>query len=327
MDTITGIAPIELRCPCCGSELGDVPASLPAEVECGRCGFCVASDAENWDACVDRAYPRDFARQWVLWEQGRLGDPSLVYGERPEHYFHDLLASTGLRADQLESMRVLEVGFGHGRLLRQIQAWSPAAYGIDLAKPLRSADLRSGSAFFGSLLQMPFSPGQFDLVVCRGVIHHTPEPEASFGCVADQVAEGGILYLGGCYEPGGRGMLVLRKLLPWSWNYPEPVLLGLARVLGGLRSALETVRCGTLDLETMRSHYAHYKLDVYDVMTPRWSGTLGAETIVPWFESRGLQVRKASYGTYVGIKAGPDRIPPASAWSDRRSPASDSYGT
>jgi SAM-dependent methyltransferase len=284
--------------------MGEMPASVPGSVQCGHCQFSVASDGDYWDACADTSYPRDFARQWVLWEEGRLGDPTLVYGEDPKTYFGELLDHTGLRPEQLSSKRVLEVGFGHGRLLQQIQEWSPFAYGIDLSKPLRSAHLRPGSAIFGNLLSIPFVPGQFDLVICRGVVHSTPDPEASFECVAEQVADEGMLYFAGCYEPGDRGMLVLRKLLPWSWRYPEPLLLGLASVLGGLRSVLEGVRSRKLDPATLRHHYAHYKLDVFDVMTPRWCGTLGAETVLPWFTSRGFQARKVGYGCYVGTRAG-----------------------
>jgi SAM-dependent methyltransferase len=226
-----------------------------------------------------------------------------VYGKDPEHYFRELLAHTSLRPEQLASKKVLEIGFGHGRLLRQIQEWSPSAYGLDLAKPLRSAQLRPGSAIFGNLLSIPFVPGQFDLVICRGVVHHTPDPEASFGCVAEQVADHGMLYFAGCYEPGKHKMLMLRRVLPRSWDYPEPLLLGLASVFGGLRSILEGIRSRKADLGTLRRHYRHYKLEVFDVMAPRWSGVLGAETVVPWFTSRGLQVRKVDDGSYVGIKA------------------------
>jgi SAM-dependent methyltransferase len=305
--TTADLAPVRLRCPSCGLGLGEMPASLTHAVPCGRCEFRIALGADYWDACADTSYPRDFARQWVLWEEGRLGDPALVYGREPDSWFRELLSHTSLRPEDLASKRVLEVGFGHGRLLRHIQQWSPSAYGIDLAKPLRSAGLRPGSAVFGNLLSMPFVPGQFDLVICRGVVHHTPDPEASFGFVAEQVADGGMLYLAGCYEPGAHGMLGVRRVLPWSWRYPEPVLLGLTTACAGLRSALEGIRRRKLDLRTLRRYHDRYKLDVFDVMAPRWSRRLGAETVAPWFLSRGFEVRKVGDGSYLGTKAAPTR--------------------
>ena len=172
-----------------------------------------------WDACVDKAYPRSFARQWVLWEAGKLGDPNLVYGNDPKKYFRELLEGTSLTEEKLHFMKILEVGYGHGRTLQQLQKWCPNAYGLDLAKPPRSSQLRPGSAVFGNLLSMPFAPGQFNLVICRGVIHHTPNPSQSFACLAAQVADGGLLFLGGHYEPGIKVSLLLRNVLPGSWLY------------------------------------------------------------------------------------------------------------
>ncbi len=298
------IASLRLVCPSCGLGLGKMPPSVPGCVRCPECGFEIVSDGDYWDACADKSFPRDFARQWVFWEEGRLGDTSLVYGRDPETYFRELLDHTSLRPEQLASMRVLEIGFGHGRLLQQVQAWSPSAYGIDLAKPLGSAHLRPGTSIFGNLLSMPFEPGQFDLVICRGVVHHTPDPEKSFECVAEQVSADGTLYLAGCYEPGTRGMLEVRRILPGSWRYPESVLLGLTSVLSGLRSILEGVRMRTIDPAVLRRYYHDHKLEIFDVLAPRWSRRLGAETVEPWFISRGFHVRKVGDGSYVGVRSG-----------------------
>ena len=305
--TTAHVTSLKLRCPSCGFELGNMPGLPTVPVACGQCGFSIAGRSDYWDACTDKSYPRDFAKQWLLWEAGKLGDPTLVYGHDPEHYFREFLTHTSLRPEQLASMKILEAGFGHGRLLQQIQKWSPSAYGIDLSKPLPSAHLRPGSAIFGNLLSIPFMPGQFDLVVCRGVVHHTPDPEASFGCVAEQVAIDGRLYFAGCYEPG-KGMLFLRKFLPRSWNYPEPVLLALATVFSGVRALLEAARTQKFTLSALKRYYAHYKLDVFDVMAPRWSGTLSEDTVVPWFSSRGFEVCKVGHGSYVGVRKDSPRV-------------------
>jgi SAM-dependent methyltransferase len=299
-NTGDGYAP-RLRCPRCGHDLGPVP-SPPATVTCTSCAFDIAWTGEYWDACADASFPRDFARQWVLWEQGKLGDPSLVYGKPPEHYFEQLLSQTGIGRERLRRMRVLEVGFGHGRTLRQVQEVGALAWGIDLATPLPSARLRPGSAFFANLLEMPFVPGQFDLVICRGVIHHTPDPAVSFKCVADQVAAGGMLYLGGCYEPGTRGILEVRSLLPRSWSYPEWLLLSAASIVTALRAVLEGIRRRTLAPSFFKHHYRVSRLEVFDVFAPRWSCRLGAEIVMPWFESQGFRAGKVGDGSYVGVK-------------------------
>ncbi|MBZ5670629.1 MAG: class I SAM-dependent methyltransferase [Acidobacteriia bacterium] len=294
-------APLEMNCPSCGSELGHFPTSQQNPIRCPQCGYCIAWDGDCWDACVDKTYPGDSARQWVLWEAGKLGDPNLVYGHDPKYYFREMLKHTALTEEGLIALRILEVGYGHGRLLHELQRWSPMAYGIDLAKPLRSAQLRPGSAILGNLLNIPFMPHQFDLVICRGVIHCTPDPQKSFGCVAEQVANKGVLYLAGLYEPG-KGNLLLRKILPWSWHYPEFLRLGMASVFSVVRATMEAVQTRMINFRAFQRFYRHYKLDIFDVMSPRWTRVYTKDEVVPWFTSQGFLVQKVGYGAYVGVK-------------------------
>lgn len=288
-----------MRCPSCGVELGDFPTTIQNSINCPQCQYSITWGGDCWDACVDKTYPRDLARQWVLWEAGRLGDPSLVYGKLPAIWFQEFLNQTSLTAEQLGSKRILEVGFGHGRLLRQLQELSPTVYGLDLSRPLKSAQLRPGSAIFGNLLSNPFMPHQFDLVICRGVIPLTPDPHKSFDCVAEQVAPGGMLYLGGLYEPG-KGDLMLRKIFPWVWHYPEWLRLGIANFFAPMRAALEFFRKKDFGWKQFRQ--SQYKLDIFDVISPRWTTLLTEEDVLPWFASQGFVARKVGYGTYVGIK-------------------------
>ena len=235
-----------------------------------------------------------------MWEAGKLGNPNLVYGNDPkEYYFRQLLAATSLSEEDLKSMRILEVGYGHGRLLQQLQRCSQAAYGIDLARPLKSAHLRPGSAFFGNLLNMPFVPGQFDLVVCRGVIHHTPDPQKSFACIAEQVANNGMLYLGGHYE-AMKLKFLLRNVFPWSWRYPEFVRLGLSSVLSLVRQAMEAFRTRTFSAREFQRSYADYKLILFDILAPRWA-SVHPEDEVERGSLRRL-VQKLAPGEYVGVK-------------------------
>jgi SAM-dependent methyltransferase len=290
------------RCPSCKAELGDFPPRTMRSFVCRGCGFEVEWRRDYWDACVDRTYPRDFARQWVLWESGRLGDPNLVYGTDPRSIFQSLLRFMSVSEEELRGRRILEVGYGHGRLLQQLQKCSDTAFGIDLVRPLKSAALRPGSAIFGNLFAIPFSPGQFDVVISRGVIQCTPNPGEALRCIAEQVAPDGILCIAGMYETGHKGSLRVRKLLPMSWRYPEWLRLRLASGLSLVRSLLEVLRTRSLSLSALRRHQAHFKLDIFDVISPRWSSQHSAEEVLEWFTAAGLSAHKAFPGVYVGIK-------------------------
>ncbi len=294
---------VKMKCPSCGSELGDIPAKPQDSIVCPQCEYDMTWAGDCWDACIDKTYPRDFAKQWVLWEAGRLGDPNRVYGNDPQVYFRTLLEHTSLQEEDLASKKILEIGFGHGRLLRELQKWSPTAYGIDLSKPLKSAQLRPGSAFFGNLLNVPIMPGQFDLVICRGVIHVTPDPQESFSRVAEQVADGGMLYAAGLYEPG-KGNLILRKIFPGVWNYPESIRLGMSSVFGAVRAAVEVVRKKSFSFKALRRYYGHYKLDIFDILAPRWTTVHAEDEVLAWFTSHGFVAKRVNDGDYVGIRTG-----------------------
>jgi methyltransferase family protein len=293
---------LQMKCPSCGSELGDFPSIKSASVQCSLCKYKLFWDGTCWDACADKSYPRDFARQWVLWEAGKLGDPKLVYGNEPERYFETFLKHTSLRPEDLSSKKILEVGFGHGRLLRQIQQHCTTAYGLDLSKPLPSAHLRPGSAIFGNLFSIPFAPHQFDLIICRGVVHCTPNPRKAFACLAEQVSDKGSLYMGGLYEPG-KGNLVIRKIFPGLWNYPEPVRLWLAGVSSMVRSGIECLRERKFGLGSFMRHYNHYKLDMFDVICPRWTCILEEAEILGWYREQAFLANKVGYGDYLGVRS------------------------
>lgn len=68
------------------------------------------------------------------------------------------------------------------------------------------------------LFDLPVRPGSFGTVICRGVVHHTPDPAEAIRRVARCVAPGGVLVLG-FYETWARAFHRLRR--------------GLARFHGG----------------------------------------------------------------------------------------------
>jgi SAM-dependent methyltransferase len=258
-------------------------------------------DGDGWNASVDKDHPKEFSRQWLFWESGKLGDPKLVYGVRSEDSLRGLLENTSLTSDRLKSMRILEVGFGNGALLRELQKWSSRAHGIDLVKPLVSAQLRPGSTIFGSLFHIPIMPGQFDLVICRGVIHHTDNAEQAFACISEQVADGGIFYLT-LYEPGIKGSLLLRNFLPWSWRYPESIRLGISSVLGLFRASLDCIRTREFRPKSFARYHGNAKLGIFDVISPRWTSLHPSDEVTGWFNTHGYSVQRLAPGHYVGHK-------------------------
>jgi SAM-dependent methyltransferase len=89
------------------------------------------------------------------------------------------------------------------------------------------------------LFALPFAPESFDVVLCRGVVHHTPRPYDAIDGVAARVAPGGILLLG-IYESWARALHVARR--------------GLGRLRGKPIAALDPLlRRRDLDAEKKRT--------------------------------------------------------------------------
>jgi ubiquinone/menaquinone biosynthesis C-methylase UbiE len=102
--------------------------------------------------------------------------------------------------------RVLELGCGSGILLGKLKARSRFAVGFDvspdmmrLARPL-GAPLVTGN---GSVL--PFKDASFDVVSCRGVLHHLPDVPAALREIHRVLRPGGELILS---EPSNDWWLV-----------------------------------------------------------------------------------------------------------------------
>jgi SAM-dependent methyltransferase len=288
---------IRLRCPRCYADLPSVRDI--AEVPCQSCGFLMVREGVAWDARIDRNYPLDFSRQWALWESGRFGQKRLVYSKTEEEGFADLLAVLGLQPADLKTLKIVEVGYGHGRLLKSLQQWCDTAYGLDLVQPLPSACLRVGSVFCGSLFHAPFAAGQFDVVICQGVIQSTPDARAAFYSIADLVAPDGMLYLY-IYEDRAPKSLLLRRVFPWSWCLPEGIRVALSRCLAVMRSLHLLAKQRTCKMEWFREHYDNYTLGFFDILSPRWVSFHKPEDVLSWFKSKGFVAHRLSPCNYIG---------------------------
>ena len=100
----------------------------------------------------------------------------------------------------LAGRNVLECGCGAGRFTEILLDRGAYVTSIDL-----SSAVEANAANFpvndrhrvaqADILALPFAPQQFDLVICLGVIQHTPDPEATIAALAPHVKPGGWLVI------------------------------------------------------------------------------------------------------------------------------------
>ncbi len=100
--------------------------------------------------------------------------------------------------------RVLELGCGTGQLSLFLSTADRMVIGADLTRA--SLELGAEAAkrfglervlFVETDLRRPgLQAGAFDVVICSGVLHHTPDPRSAFGTVARLVKPNGYVVLG-----------------------------------------------------------------------------------------------------------------------------------
>lgn len=98
---------------------------------------------------------------------------------------------------------LLDIGCGHGELLKNIYRKTKNSYGLDPdAKALEKNDLIKHK-IVGFVEKMPFPNNMFDVIVLEWVLEHLPDPESAFQEIYR------IL------KPGGKIVFIT----PNAWNY------------------------------------------------------------------------------------------------------------
>lgn len=219
-----------LACPACRAPL----RAGPATVSCGTC-------ARSFE--VDEGIPR--LRREL---EARVDEVREFYSAAPFPGYppRDGYATFRARAERsafarlldaaiAPDARVLDVGCGTGQLSLFLATGDRLVVGADLTRA--SLELAAGAArrfgvsrvrFVETDLRAPgLRAGAFDVVTCSGVLHHTPDPEASFRAIARLVRPGGVVVVG-VYNAYARLPHRLRRAVArlggFRWIPLDPVL-------------------------------------------------------------------------------------------------------
>jgi len=150
--------------------------------------------------------------------------------------------------------------------------------------------------------------GEFDYVMCIGVLHHLPDPQEGFRRLIEMIKPGGTISIW-VYGRKDNGLTIhvfepLRRistLLPLKVLYPLSFVGALVfELIGRLRLRIPFVR-----------HYTRFPFrtkwnDVFDMLSAPSSRYYNINEIQEWFEQAGLRDIRISYrildGSATGIK-------------------------
>jgi SAM-dependent methyltransferase len=216
-----------LACPACSGR-------LDADLACAGCGQAwtapdgiprlrleVAGQTDVvrrfYDAAPFPGYPPNDSLTWLR--------------ARAERSAFARLLDASIPGDAL----MAEIGCGTGQMSLYLARADRQVVALDLSRGALSLGA-SAARRYGigqvsfvecDLARLPLRDGAFDLVYCSGVLHHTPDPVASFASVVKAVKPGGHVILG-LYNRYARIPLRLRRVIArltgYRWIPFDPVL-------------------------------------------------------------------------------------------------------
>ena len=141
------------------------------------------------ESAVRERTRRSFGYQWT------------VFGRMKEQFHQDFLNYIApVSREFFPGKRGLDAGCGFGRHVVHAADFGARMVGLDFSVAIRRArEITRGrpriSLVQGDLEVTPFRPGSFDFVYSIGVLHHLPDPEASFRSLLPLVRPGGAIFV------------------------------------------------------------------------------------------------------------------------------------
>lgn len=152
----------------------------------------------------DQSYTKSFGFEWTHYNDSYIDSKwsSNVSKTRLE-------LNLGFPVEFLTGMNVLEIGCGSGRFTEHLVKFAKAVVTVDLSDAIYSNTALGASnlvAVKANLLNIPKLSEPVDLVFCRGVIQHTPNPGESIKKIFKYA------------KPGGLVIFDVYKKESWHWR-------------------------------------------------------------------------------------------------------------
>lgn len=313
------IPPLELSCPDHAEKLrfprGDGP------VECPRgCRFPRVRGIPRFVSSDN--YAAAFGSQWKAFRKTQLDSHTGTSISRDR-----LRRCVGGSLDVVRGKLVLEAGCGAGRFTQILLESGATVVACDLSEAVdANYDNCGGSPGYfccqADIARLPVEAGQFDIVICLGVIQHTPDPERTLLLLARQLRPGGWLvvdhYTGEVLRKVTRSLL-RRFLLTRSPDFTLRFCAAMVRLLWPLhrffwrtRSTrswmLRVLRAVFIRLSPVVDYHHAYPelgdemlrswavLDTHDALTDYYKHSRTLEEIAAALRALGLSEISASYG-------------------------------
>ncbi|MCF8077799.1 MAG: class I SAM-dependent methyltransferase [Desulfobacterales bacterium] len=156
-------------------------------------------------------YADSFGRQWNAFRCTQLDSFTGTSISRDR-----LKRIAGGSLDVFKGKTVLEAGCGAGRFTEIMLDAGARLFTADISSAVEAnfANFGNNEKYFvcqADIINLPVAPALFDIVVCIGVIQHTPDPKEALNALCAQLKPGGLLLID--HYPPNYQMTFSRRLL------------------------------------------------------------------------------------------------------------------
>lgn len=259
---------------------------------------------------ADDNYTESFGYQW-----NKFAATQLDQGQMRQMSKIRFFAETNLDKKDLTGKSILEVGSGAGRFSQVILNDTNAdLYSVDYSNAVEANYRNNGPhnrlhLFQASIYEMPFSPVQFDYVVCLGVLQHTPDFEKSVKALIEMARPGAEVIVD-FYSINGWWTKLTAKYLLRSFTKKmshEKLSAKIDRNIDWMiKASLFFSKIGvgkfvnrfipvcdidgtlpqTLSYPQLRQQCV---LDTFDMFSPQYDNPQKIDTVVKWFKKYGME--------------------------------------
>lgn len=140
-------------------------------------------------------YASAFGFQWNTFKETQLDSYSGLSISRDR-----LIRIAGGSLDIFTDKKVLEAGCGAGRFTEIMLKYGAQVFAADISSAVEAnyqncSKFRNYFVCQADILKLPVHANQFDIVVCIGVIQHTPDPEKTIDALCSYIKPGGLILI------------------------------------------------------------------------------------------------------------------------------------
>jgi len=241
--------------------------SSGGELTCVKgCAFPVVDQIPRFVPAEN--YSSSFGLQWNTFRSTQMDSFTGLTISRDR-----LTRIAGGSLDIFHGKTVLEAGCGAGRFTELMLQAGAYVFATDLSSAVE-ANYKNCSGYpnyfvcQADLRELPVLPEQFDIVICIGVIQHTPDPEETMKILSSHVKPSGLLLIDH-YSHGYPFTPSRKRLRAYLLNQPGPkamrVVERIVNLLWPIHKILHQYRSNKL-VAKLRSKFLYWSpvVDYYD---------------------------------------------------------------